>query len=273
MKGKNLDHLLRENYFNRVIEDVERNSYEGEDRLIKYPLVCVRYLSALIAVSRFEDAERICKKCLLYLRNNRDKQRDAKHLEEIFSYLLAETYFYSEKYHKLFAILELITEPCFEKVFRRSVLTKILDDATILRGSDVNFGTSLVTNPLHHINGKHGFEFFKDPEKVLETVKANFDKPRTYNQKFAFVKMFKCDNIGIFLKNHAVCNYIIVAACTNNSDHILSMYPVQLPGDMEYFDITDMVASKHIEDDKINEAVPTLSRIDKFRQRSMKKKN
>ena len=271
MYYKKLNDLLRNKYFNRVIQEVEANFCNNQDKIAMYPLISYRYIIALIAVSRLEEAEKVCINSLNYVKMDEDKEK--------FQYLLSEIYFYSGKYHRFLALLQYFKYQPFmhsqdyKCIFQRTILPTIVDEFLKEKNQGVGLADQLETDPLKHIDKKHGFEFFAEPSEVMKVVKENFYKCPAYNDRFSIIKMFRCDNIGIFSLRNSVCNYVAVAACTNNPNHILSIYPTQLPGDMEYFDITDLVNRKH-EDSATDDTRPaSMSQVEKFRLRNMKRKN
>ena len=270
MSNKRIDKLTRDRYYNQVIYEIESNNFEGEERMIKYPFISLYYSISLIAISRFDDAERVILKCL---NHNYEGYNDDNHFKDLFSCLLAEVYFYTGRYHKIFPLLPHLNDFDIVKLFKRNILPQMIDEYFEANNIDIHVRKDLITSPLKHIEEKHGFAFFKNPSDVLELVRKNFDKTPTYNEKFAYLKVFKCDNVGIFHKNHTACNYIFAASSSKDADSILSLYPLQNPGDMEYYDITDEYNKLYEEEEKTQMKELTKKRIDKFNQRASKKQN
>ena len=108
---------------------------------------------------------------------------------------------------------------------------------------------------------REDFAYFKPDfplEKVVEEVKKHIPSEKRKNGKYITNEyLFKYSECGD--KNGSICDYFIVTAL-NNTDHLISMFPVMEPGDIEYTDLNYLK-------NKNNVQIKSLSRIDRFNQK------
>lgn len=109
------------------------------------------------------------------------------------------------------------------------------------------------------VTAKYGY--FSDDfpyERVVEEIKKSIPSDKKINQGFCYnVYVFKYTGCGIAEEKQ--CNYFKVVTL-NNTDHLISMYPVSEDLDIEYTDLNHL-KNKNESDEK------RLTMIDRFNKR------
>lgn len=261
MKSMKFSDLYNKFYFNHIIDKTKDcvDNFSDEDTKALYGTFY--YLESIIVMGKFDEAEDICYKILNNTSNIITKARTYKNLACLYYFKneLIKALLFNSKYREICDKEH--SKNALEGCVR--ILNKFMNEA----GNPTTIKRSYL---IKHISNNHSHEIGENlsyPTILTKIVRDNFYQTRCYYFNFAYLRIYRCQNVGLSCNNVAF-DYVAVISYDNNPDSIATIYPIPSCGDSEYFDITpEFLREKQARN------AEKCNAMQKFRARQSKKKD
>ncbi len=234
MGRSNLDLLVKQHFYKHVLDITGERIFHGRKIDFKNSTYNFYYVLSLYMIGRFDESLEHCQKCI---EKYEGCEKDIGNFYDVLSYI----YFRKGDYHRYFS------NELFQKISNKRYLSKGLYlnvlPTILYDQKGINLFETNSKALLNHIEKKHGDSYFVDSEKVLSIVSENFSKAQKFYSGYHIIKAFKCDGVAIG-PSHVMYNYLLAVSKTDCPDSIITIYPIQYPGDLTYSDITDEYNNK-----------------------------